>query len=90
MYVGTRKQLKYVKEPLSDAVPVTMDWTNRLSLESATKGMDVVVHAAGLEAKLCSVNPVKALEVNGLNTAMIVEAAIASGVQQFVYISQEF
>ena len=79
--------MEKIEEPLSDAVPVKMDWTNAISLESATKGMDVVVHAAGLDAKLCAANAIKALEVNGLHTAMMVEATVASGVQHFIYIS---
>ena len=41
---------------------------------------------AGLDAKLC-LNSIKALEVNGLYTAMMVEATVASGVQHFVYTS---
>ena len=60
-----------------DAVP---KWIGlNVSLEPATKGMDVVVHAAGLDAKLCAANSIKALEVNGLYTAMMVEATVASG-----------
>jgi UDP-glucose 4-epimerase len=87
VFVGTRKDLKNIKEPLSNAIPMQIDWANCISLESTTKGMDVVVHAAGLNAKVCSANPVKALEVNGLNTAKIVAAAIESDVRRFIYIS---
>ena len=87
VFVGTREKIKSVKEPLSDAVPVQMDWDNFISLESVTRGIDVVVHAAGMDARVCSVNPTKALKVNGLNTAMMVDAAMASGVKRFIYIS---
>jgi UDP-glucose 4-epimerase len=87
VHVGTRKKIKSAKEPLSDAVTVQMDWDNYISLESATRGIDVVVHAAGMDARVCSVNPTKALKVNGLNTAMMVDAAMASGVNRFIYIS---
>jgi UDP-glucose 4-epimerase len=87
VFVGTRKKLKCFKEPLFAAVPVQMDWNNTYSLESSAKGMDTVIHAAGMDAQACSANPVKALEVNGLNTAMMVEAAIANKVQRFIYLS---
>jgi UDP-glucose 4-epimerase len=87
VFVGTRKGIKSVKDPLSDTIPVIMDWTKNSSLESATRGMDTVIHAAGMDAKACSVNPTKALEVNGLNTAMMLEAAITNGVKRFIYLS---
>jgi len=85
IFVGTRKNLKRINDPLSDAIPVQMDWKNSISLKSATRGMDAVIHAAGMDAQACSANPTKALEVNGLYTAMIVEAAIANGVRRFIY-----
>ena len=44
-----------------------------------------VIESPGMGAQACSANPTKALEVNGLNTAMIVEAAIANGVRRFIY-----
>ena len=31
VFVGTRKKIKSVKEPLSDAVPVQMDWDDFIS-----------------------------------------------------------
>ena len=87
VFVGTRKKLKCFKEPLFAAVPVQMDWKNTYSLESSAKGMGTVIHAAGMDAQACSANPVKALEVNGINTAKMVEAARASGVKRFIYLS---
>jgi UDP-glucose 4-epimerase len=87
VFVGTRKGLKSVKDPLSDTIPVQMDWRKNISLESAARGMDTVIHAAGMDAQASSANPAKALEVNGLNTAMMVEAAIANKVQRFIYLS---
>jgi len=87
VFVGTRKELKSIKKPLSLTIPVQMDWMNNISLESATKGMDTVIHAAGMSAQACFDNPIKALKVNGLNTARIVEAAISNKVQRFIYLS---
>ena len=87
VFVGTRKELKKVKEPLAETIPVQMDWLNTVSLESAASGMDTVVHAAGMGAQACSANQAKALEANGLYTAMMVEAAIANKEQRFIYLS---
>jgi len=87
VFVGTRKKLKSLKEPLSFAIPVQMDWTNSNSLKSSAKGIDAVIHAAGMDAQACSANPVKALEVNGKYTAMMVESARSNAVKQFIYLS---
>jgi UDP-glucose 4-epimerase len=85
VFLGTRKKLKSIKEPLSDTTLVQIDWSDQASLESATTGMDAVVHAAGMDAQACYFNPTKALEVNGLNTAMLVDAAKSKGVRRFIY-----
>jgi len=87
VFVGTRKNLKSVNAQISGTTSVQTNWTSSISLESTTRGMDTVIHAAGMNAKACSANPSKALEVNGLNTAMLMEAAIANGVQRFIYLS---
>ena len=87
VFVGTRKGIKSVKDPLSDAIPIQMDWKDPESLELATSRVDVVIHAAGMSSQVCSENPPKAFEVNGLNTAKILDAAIANGVRRFIYLS---
>ena len=49
--------------------------------------MDTVVHLAGMNAQDSLSDPVAALEFNGLATARLLRAAIASGVRRFVHIS---
>ena len=49
--------------------------------------MDTVIHAARMDAQACSANPAKALEVNDLNTAIMVKAALTKGVKRFIYLS---
>ena len=44
IFVGTRKGIESVKEPLSNAIPVQIDWSDQVSLESATSGMEAVIH----------------------------------------------
>lgn len=85
--VGTRKGLKSIKDPLSDTIPVQMDWTNNFSLESSVKGIETIIHAAGIPAKSCFENPSNALKGNGLNTSILVDIAIANKVKRFIYIS---
>ena len=49
--------------------------------------MDVVVHAAGMNAQECAADSIAALEFNGVATARLLEAAIRSGVERFIYLS---
>jgi len=64
-----------------------MDWGDDESLLNACKNVDVIVHAAGMNAKECSENPELALQVNGIATASLVRAASKQSVSKFIYIS---
>jgi UDP-glucose 4-epimerase len=64
-----------------------IDWQSRESLRSACAGVDVVVHASGMNAADCAAKPPLALQVNGVGTALLVEAAIAAGAKRFFYFS---
>jgi UDP-glucose 4-epimerase len=85
--LGTRNIHNRQPEWLASSHVVHTEWSNRSSLEFACKGVDVVVHAAGMNAVDSATNPVDALAVNGLSTANLLYSAIASGVQRFLYIS---
>ena len=50
-------------------------------------GVDVIVHAAGMNAQECAKNPEHALAVNGVATAELVNAAVIQGVKKFIYLS---
>ena len=64
-----------------------MDWGDERSLLNACKNIDVIVHAAGMNAKECSKNPELALKVNGAATESLVRAASKQLVSQFIYLS---
>lgn len=64
-----------------------MEWENSDSLESSCFGVDVIVHAAGMNSQDCALDPVGALEFNGVATARFVEAANKAGVKRFIYLS---
>ncbi len=72
---------------LPDVRVSIMDWRSIASLQKACAGVDAVIHAAGMNAHACAADPVAALEVNGLATARLVEAAIAMNVSRFFYCS---
>ena len=64
-----------------------MEWDNIASLESACEGVDIIVHAAGMNAADSKSSPTEALKVNGLSTAKLLDSAISSDVAKFLYIS---
>jgi UDP-glucose 4-epimerase len=66
---------------------IHMDWTNDETLKDACSEIDVIIHTAGLNSPECSKNPVEALNVNGLNTAKLVKAAVSQKVKKIIYFS---
>lgn len=72
---------------LFQAEVVQTNWRDGRSLEAICAEVDVVIQAAGMNAKDCARSPVEALEVNGLATARLLESACRVGVKKFVYLS---
>lgn len=62
-------------------------WDSREALVKACDLVDVVIHAAGMNARDCAADPAAALEFNGAATARLIEAAEKSGVRRFLYLS---
>ena len=84
--IGTRRAIDSV-EWLPSAEIRRTEWHDTYSLLSACEGVDVIVHAAGMNAQACAGSPAAALEFNGVATARLVDAAICSEVKQFLYLS---
>jgi UDP-glucose 4-epimerase len=72
---------------LPKASNVLIDWLDLPSLQDACRDVDVVVHAAGMNANDCQNNPIKALEVNGLFTGKLIAAAKKNKVKRIIYLS---
>lgn len=72
---------------LPHAEIVQTDWNNGHALEGICNGVDVVIHAAGMNAQDCAADPVAALEFNGLATARLLAAAARADVKRFIYLS---
>ena len=64
-----------------------IDWNDEFSINQACKGCDVVIHSAGMNAALCSLDPVAALEANGVTTAKLLKHAVLCSVSKFIYFS---
>ncbi len=72
---------------LPQAEAVKTEWEDAQSLERTCSGIDVVIHAAGMNTQDCTADPVAALEFNGLATARLLAAAIRAGAKRFIYLS---
>ena len=64
-----------------------MDWNNDSALSQICEGIDVVIHAAGMNAKECLEDPKGALDFNGNGTSRLAKAACEAGVKKFIYLS---
>jgi len=64
-----------------------MVWDSQNSLSGICNGVDAVVHLAALNAQQSMADPVASLNVNAVNTARLLSAAIRQGVRRFVYFS---
>ena len=67
------------------AEPFSFDITDRATVEAATKGMEIVVHAAGIFDLSAPAELMWAVNRDGARTAA--EVAAEQGVQRFVMIS---
>lgn len=65
----------------------TIDWDDQKNLGGLCKGIDVVFHAAGMNAAVCASNPAGALKFNGLASTCLVDSAIENKVSNFIYFS---
>lgn len=86
IYLGTRIKKKSPRW-CSSAVVVETNWQDPESLSLSTKGIDTVIHTAGMNAKDCADNPELALAFNGGATAALLDAAVKNNVKRFIYLS---
>lgn len=85
--LGTRQPVAPGDCRLESGRVVQMSWTNSRNLEEACAGVDVIIHASGMNAQDCASDPVGALNVNTVATANLLYAAIKNKVRRFIYIS---
>jgi UDP-glucose 4-epimerase len=63
------------------------DWSSSSQLAKACEGIDVVIHAAGINADDCLKNPDLAIEFNGNTSERLAIASEQAGVKKFIYVS---
>ncbi len=86
VFIGSRT-FQFKPGWLDKSSIVVMDWGDDKSLLNACKSIDVIIHAAGMNAKECLENPELALQVNGVATESLVRAASKQSVSKFIYLS---
>ena len=84
--LGSRTQIGSFNT-FSQANSALINWSDISSLEVACKDVDLVIHASGMNALDCSINPLQAFEVNALYTGKLINAAISQKVKRLIYIS---
>ena len=84
--LGSRSE-HFALDHFPSAEVVQTIWADGEALERNCAGIDVIIHAAGMNAQDCATNPSAALEFNGVATARLVSAAIRAGVKRFLYLS---
>jgi UDP-glucose 4-epimerase len=86
VFIGSRSKIK-PPNWAEQARIVQLEWGDLKALSSVLKGIDVVVHAAGMNAHECEMDPIEALEFNGVATARLVQACVNTNVSKFIYLS---
>jgi UDP-glucose 4-epimerase len=66
---------------------VKVNFKNESELNELCKGIDCVIHLAGMSAADCVQDPVAALEVNGVFTGRLLQASMINKVKRFIYLS---
>lgn len=84
--LGTRHPLTS-PDWLPQAEVAITSWDDMAALERSSYGADVIIHAAGMNAKDSAADPIAALAFNGLATSRLVVAASRVGVDKFIYLS---
>lgn len=84
---GTRRQGAAAPDWLPGMPMVTMDWASTEALTEACHGVDCIIHLAAMNEVESARDPIGALEMNGLASLRLLEAAKAAGVRRFVYFS---
>ena len=84
--LGSRKA-QSIPDWLPQTETVVMDVLESKTLFKAVEGVQAVVHLAAMNASECAADPGKSVLVNTLGTLNVLNAAIAAGLERFIYFS---
>ena len=86
LVLGSRKEQKS-PDWLPQATTAKLVWDDQEDLRSVCEQVDVVIHAAGMNAQDCANDPAGAMEFNGGATARLIQASAIANVKKFIYLS---
>lgn len=86
IYLGTRA-CRPPPSWLPQAKVIEMDWDSKSNLQHACKGMQMIIHAAGMNAQHCVSHTDEALHFKHAGTNNLIEAARVNQVQRMLYLS---
>ena len=84
---GTRNSAICAPAWFADMQMAYLEWESIDSLVQACKGVDCVIHLAAMNEVEALHDPVGALQMNGLASLRLLEAAKLAGVRRFIYFS---
>lgn len=84
---GTRSKTAQNLDGLLGARSAHLDWSSDESLRMSCSGIDCVVHLAAMNEIQSRKYPIQALEINGVSSLRLLEAAKREGVKRFIYVS---
>jgi UDP-glucose 4-epimerase len=84
---GTRNSALGAPAWFAEMQMAHLDWKSIESLVQACKGVDCVIHLAAMNEVESLRDPVGALQMNGLSSLQLLEAAKLAGVRRFIYFS---
>ena len=87
VHCGTRSSSKTAPEWLPQMQMTHLDWDSDVSLAQACQGIDCVIHLAAMNEIESAKNPLASLQMNGVASLRLIEAAKAAGVRRFIYFS---
>mgnify|MGYP001223501785 FL=1 len=85
--LGIRSGANNIPDTLKDCEVCIVDLEDQENLNRACNGVDTVIHLAGMNAKDCSLDPEKAILINGIGTLNLLNAAKLAKVKNFIYFS---
>ena len=87
VHCGTQRRGLFAPSWFSDMQMAHLDWQSIESLAQACKEADCVIHLAAMNEVESMRDPVGALQMNGLASLRLLEAAKRAGVRRFIYFS---
>ena len=84
--VGSRKRRDEINNTLIYKF-VETNWGSKIELQKICKGVDTIIHLAGMNRQESNIDPQAAFSFNTLATANLLNSAINQGVKRFIYFS---